>query len=45
MKKRIHLAFDLSWTQVEGQWRKSGSWVDRQGRSIQLLITSDQRMI
>ena len=29
MKKRIHLAFDLSWTQVETQWRIPGSWVGR----------------
>ncbi|MGP0093879.1 MAG: NtaA/DmoA family FMN-dependent monooxygenase [Xanthobacteraceae bacterium] len=28
MKKRIHLAFDLSWTLVETQWRIPGSWVD-----------------
>ncbi|MDX6806808.1 NtaA/DmoA family FMN-dependent monooxygenase [Terrihabitans rhizophilus] len=25
--KNIHLAFDLSWTQVEAQWRRPGSWV------------------
>jgi FMN-dependent oxidoreductase (nitrilotriacetate monooxygenase family) len=29
MKKKIHLAFDLSWTNVETQWRLPGSWVDR----------------
>jgi FMN-dependent oxidoreductase (nitrilotriacetate monooxygenase family) len=34
MKKRIHLAFDLSWTQVESQWRKPGSWVDRHHPNI-----------
>jgi FMN-dependent oxidoreductase (nitrilotriacetate monooxygenase family) len=26
--KKIHLAFDLSWTNVETQWRVPGSWVD-----------------
>jgi FMN-dependent oxidoreductase (nitrilotriacetate monooxygenase family) len=34
MKKRIHLAFDLSWTQVETQWRIPGSWVDRHHPNI-----------
>ncbi len=29
MTKQIHLALDLSWTQVETQWRIPGSWVDR----------------
>lgn len=28
MKKQIHLALDLSWTNVETQWRLPGSWVD-----------------
>jgi FMN-dependent oxidoreductase (nitrilotriacetate monooxygenase family) len=28
MKKRIHLAFDFSWTLVETWWRHAGSWVD-----------------
>ena len=28
MKKRIHLAFDFSWTLVETWWRQAGSWVD-----------------
>jgi FMN-dependent oxidoreductase (nitrilotriacetate monooxygenase family) len=28
MKKKIHLAFDFSWTTVETQWRMPGSWVD-----------------
>ncbi len=27
MKKKIHLALDLSWTHVETQWRQPGSWV------------------
>jgi FMN-dependent oxidoreductase (nitrilotriacetate monooxygenase family) len=34
MKKRIHLAFDLSWTQVETQWRNPGTWVDRHHPNI-----------
>jgi FMN-dependent oxidoreductase (nitrilotriacetate monooxygenase family) len=29
MTKQMHLAFDLSWTQLETQWREQGSWVDR----------------
>jgi FMN-dependent oxidoreductase (nitrilotriacetate monooxygenase family) len=28
-KRKMHLAFDLSWTQLETQWRDQGSWVDR----------------
>jgi FMN-dependent oxidoreductase (nitrilotriacetate monooxygenase family) len=34
MKKRIHLAIDLSWTQVETQWRTPGSWVDKHHPNI-----------
>jgi FMN-dependent oxidoreductase (nitrilotriacetate monooxygenase family) len=34
MKKRIHLAFDVSWTLVETQWRIPGSWVDRHHPNI-----------
>jgi FMN-dependent oxidoreductase (nitrilotriacetate monooxygenase family) len=34
MKKKIHLAFDLSWTAVETHWRLPGSWVDRQHPNI-----------
>jgi FMN-dependent oxidoreductase (nitrilotriacetate monooxygenase family) len=34
MKKRIHLAFDLSWTQVETQWRIPGSWVGKHHPNI-----------
>lgn len=26
MKPKIHLAFDLSWTHLEGRWRAPGSW-------------------
>jgi len=26
-KPRIHLAIDMSWTQVETAWREPGSWV------------------
>lgn len=29
MKKRMHLAFDLSWTHLEGRWRLPGSWTGR----------------
>jgi FMN-dependent oxidoreductase (nitrilotriacetate monooxygenase family) len=29
VKKRIQLAFDISWTNVESQWRLPGSWVDQ----------------
>ena len=34
MKKRIHLAFDFSWTLVETWWRQAGSWVDRHHPNI-----------
>ena len=34
MKKQIHLAFDLSWTSVETQWRNPGSWVDKHHPNI-----------
>jgi FMN-dependent oxidoreductase (nitrilotriacetate monooxygenase family) len=34
MKKPIHLAFDLSWTNVETHWRLPGSWVDRHHPNI-----------
>src|SRR5882757_7994249 len=34
MKKRIQLAFDVSWTLVETQWRLPGSWVDRHHPNI-----------
>lgn len=29
MKPHIHLAFDLSWTHLEGRWRMPGSWIGR----------------
>ena len=29
MKPHIHLAFDLSWTHLEGRWRIPGAWVGR----------------
>ncbi len=29
MTKRMHLAFDLSMTHLDGRWRSSGSWVGR----------------
>ncbi len=28
-KTKMHLAFDLSWTHLEGRWRMPGSWVGR----------------
>jgi hypothetical protein len=29
MPKQMHLALDVSWTQVESAWRMPGSWVGR----------------
>jgi len=29
MPKQMHLALDVSWTQVESAWRMTGSWVCR----------------
>jgi FMN-dependent oxidoreductase (nitrilotriacetate monooxygenase family) len=29
VKKQMHLAIDMSWTQVETAWRRPGSWVGR----------------
>jgi FMN-dependent oxidoreductase (nitrilotriacetate monooxygenase family) len=29
MKAQMHLAFDLSWTHLEGRWRIPGSWAGR----------------
>jgi FMN-dependent oxidoreductase (nitrilotriacetate monooxygenase family) len=26
MKRKMHLAFDMSWTHLEGRWRTPGSW-------------------
>ena len=26
MKRKMHLAFDLSWTHMGGRWRMPGSW-------------------
>ena len=37
MKKRIQLAFDISWTEVESNWRNPGSWVDRHHPNIGLF--------
>ena len=37
MKKRIQLAFDISWTEVESNWRNTGSWVDRHHPNIGLF--------
>ena len=28
-KIKMHLAFDLSWTHLEGRWRMPGSWTGR----------------
>jgi len=37
MKPRMHLAFDLSWTHLEGRWRNPGSWTGRTYPSLQML--------
>ncbi|HEY0439477.1 MAG TPA: NtaA/DmoA family FMN-dependent monooxygenase [Xanthobacteraceae bacterium] len=37
MKKRIQLAFDISWTAVEAYWRLQGSWMDRHYPNIGLF--------
>lgn len=29
MKKKMHLAFDLSFSHTDGRWRTAGSWVNR----------------
>ena len=29
MKKKMKLAFDLSWTHLQGRWRLPGSWTGR----------------
>jgi FMN-dependent oxidoreductase (nitrilotriacetate monooxygenase family) len=29
MKEQMHLAFDLSWTHLQGRWRLPGSWTGR----------------
>ena len=28
-KKKIHLAFDISYTHLDGRWRIPGSWTGR----------------
>ncbi|TCT05508.1 NtaA/DmoA family FMN-dependent monooxygenase [Aquabacter spiritensis] len=35
--KKIHLAFDMSWTNVETQWRQPGSWVGPDYPSVGLF--------
>lgn len=35
--KKIHLAFDMSWTNVETQWRQPGSWVGADYPSVGLF--------
>lgn len=37
MAKRMHLAFDISWTNVETMWRDPGSWVGRNYPDIGLF--------
>src|SRR5580704_13429792 len=37
MPKQIHLALDVSWTQVETAWRAPGSWVGRHYPDIGLF--------
>jgi alkanesulfonate monooxygenase SsuD/methylene tetrahydromethanopterin reductase-like flavin-dependent oxidoreductase (luciferase family) len=37
LKKRIQLAFDISWTAVEAYWRLQGSWMDRHYPNIGLF--------
>jgi len=37
MPKQMHLALDVSWTQVETAWRMAGSWVGRHYPDIGLF--------
>jgi FMN-dependent oxidoreductase (nitrilotriacetate monooxygenase family) len=37
MKTRMHLAFDLSWTHLEGRWRTPGSWTGRTYPDLRML--------
>lgn len=37
MKRQMHLAIDMSWTQVETAWRRPGSWVGRHYPDIGLF--------
>jgi alkanesulfonate monooxygenase SsuD/methylene tetrahydromethanopterin reductase-like flavin-dependent oxidoreductase (luciferase family) len=37
MKTKMHLAFDLSWTHLEGRWRNPGSWTGRTYPDLGLL--------
>jgi hypothetical protein len=39
MPKQMHLALDVSWTQVESAWRTPGSWVGRHYPDVGLVIT------
>jgi alkanesulfonate monooxygenase SsuD/methylene tetrahydromethanopterin reductase-like flavin-dependent oxidoreductase (luciferase family) len=37
MKEKMHLAFDLSWTHLQGRWRLPGSWTGRTFPDMQLF--------
>jgi FMN-dependent oxidoreductase (nitrilotriacetate monooxygenase family) len=37
MKEKMHLAFDLSWTHLQGRWRLPGSWTGRVFPDMQLF--------
>jgi hypothetical protein len=37
MKDKMHLAFDLSWTHLQGRWRLPGSWTGRNFPDMQLF--------
>src|ERR1043165_8148302 len=37
MPKQMHLALDVSWTQVESAWRMPGSWVGRHYPDVALF--------
>ncbi len=37
MKEKMHLAFDLSWTHLQGRWRLPGSWTGRNFPDMQLF--------
>jgi hypothetical protein len=37
MKEKMHLAFDLSWSHLQGRWRLPGSWTGRTFPDMQLF--------
>ena len=43
MPKKMHLALDMSWTQVETTWREQGSWMDRHYPDIGLFEDAARR--